>query len=62
MAPGSAARAPMTRLLALVQGVVLVAGCAEPTYSYSKAGSNVADFRQDSYACVQEPRMPVEIP
>jgi hypothetical protein len=47
----------MTRFMALVLGVVLFAGCAGPTYSYSKAGSNVADFRQDSYACVQEPRM-----
>jgi hypothetical protein len=47
----------MTRFMALVLGVVLFAGCAGPTYSYSKAGSNVADFRQDSCACVQEPRM-----
>jgi hypothetical protein len=47
----------MTRFMALVLGVVLFTGCAGPTYSYSKAGSNVADFRQDSYACVQEPRM-----
>ncbi len=47
----------MTRFMALVLGVVLFAGCAGPTYSYSKAGSNVADFRQDSYACVQKPRM-----
>jgi hypothetical protein len=47
----------MTRFMALVLGVVLFAGCAGPTYSYSKAGSNVADFRQDSSACVQEPRM-----
>jgi hypothetical protein len=43
--------------VALVLGVVLFAGCAGPTYSYSKAGSNVADFRQASYACVLEPRM-----
>jgi len=36
---------------------VLFAGCTGPTYGYSKAGSDVADFRRDSYACVQEPRM-----
>lgn len=55
----------MTRFVALVLGVVLFAGCAGPTYSYSKAGSNVADFRQASYACVLEPGCrgaPVEIP
>jgi hypothetical protein len=37
--------------------VVLLAGCTGPTYSYSKAASDVAGFRRDSYACVQEPRM-----
>lgn len=47
----------MTRRMALVLGVALLAGCTGPTYSYSKAGSDVADFRRDSYACVQEPRM-----
>ena len=47
----------MTRFMALVLGVTLLTGCIGPTYSYSKAGSNVADFRQDSSACVQEPRM-----
>jgi hypothetical protein len=48
----------MLRLAALVFSAwVLFAGCTGPTYSYSKTGSNVADFRQDSYACVQEPRM-----
>ena len=47
----------MTRLLALGLGVLLVAGCTGPTYSYSNAGSDVAGFRRDSNACVQEPRM-----
>ena len=48
----------MFRLAALVFSAwVLLSGCTGSTYSYSKAGSNVADFRQDSYACVQEPRM-----
>ena len=47
----------MMRLVALVLGAVLVAGCTGPTYSYSKAGSNAAAFKRDSYACVQEPRM-----
>jgi hypothetical protein len=27
---------------------VLLVGCTEPIYSYSKAGSDVSDFRQDS--------------
>jgi hypothetical protein len=36
---------------------VLLVGCTEPIYSYSKAGSDVSDFRQDSYACVQEPQI-----
>ena len=48
----------MPRLMALGVGVVvLLAGCTGPTHSYSKAGSDVADFRRDSYACVHEPRM-----
>lgn len=47
----------MTRLMALVLGAALLAGCTGPTYSYSKAASDVADFRRDSSACVQEPRM-----
>jgi hypothetical protein len=48
----------MFRLAALVFSAwVLLSGCTGPTYNYSKAGSNLADFRQDSYACVQEPRM-----
>jgi hypothetical protein len=48
----------MLRLAVLVFSAwVLLSGCTGPTYSYSKAGSDVADFRRDSYACVQEPRM-----
>ena len=48
----------MLRLAALVFSAwVPLSGCTAPTYSYSKAGSDVADFRRDSYACVQEPRM-----
>jgi hypothetical protein len=48
----------MLRLAALVfPAWGLLSGCIGPTYSYSKAGSDVADFRQDSDACVQEPRM-----
>jgi hypothetical protein len=48
----------MTRLAALVFSVwVLLVGCTGPIHSYSKAGSDVAEFRRDSYACVQEPRM-----
>jgi len=47
----------MTGFMALVLGAALLAGCTGPTYSYSKAGSDVADFRRDSSACVQEPRM-----
>ncbi len=48
----------MTRLAALVFSTwVLLGGCTSPTYSYSKAGSGVAEFRRDSYACAQEPRM-----
>jgi hypothetical protein len=48
----------MPRLAALVFSTwVLFIGCTRPTYSYSKAGSDVVDFRRDSHACVQEPRM-----
>jgi hypothetical protein len=47
----------MTRFVVLVLGATLLAGCTGPTYSYSKAASDVADFRRDSSACVQEPRM-----
>jgi len=48
----------MLRLAALVFSAwVLFAGCTGPTYSYSKTGSDVADFRRDSYGCVREPRM-----
>jgi hypothetical protein len=47
----------MTRFMALVLGAALLAGCTGSTYSYSKAASDVADFRRDSDACVQEPRM-----
>ena len=47
----------MIRFIALVLGAALLAGCTGPTYSYSKAGSDVADFTRDSNACVQEPRM-----
>ena len=47
----------MTGFMALVLGTALLAGCTGPTYSYSKAGSDVADFRRDSFAYVQEPRM-----
>jgi uncharacterized protein YceK len=48
----------MLRLVALVFSAwVLLSGCTGPTYSYSKPGSDVADFRRDSDTCVQEPRM-----
>lgn len=48
----------MLRLAAQVFSAwVLLSGCTGPTFSYSKAGSDVADFRRDSTACVQEPRM-----
>lgn len=48
----------MTRLAVLVFSVsVLLVGCTGPIHSYSKAGSDVAEFRRDSYACVQEPPM-----
>ena len=49
---------PLTHLAVLAfSACVLLAGCAGPLYNYSKADSDVADFRQDSYACVQEPRI-----
>jgi hypothetical protein len=48
----------MVRLAALVFSAwVLLAGCTGPTYSYSKPGSDVADFKRDSNVCMQEPRM-----
>ena len=48
----------MTRLAALVfSTLVLLSGCTGPTSSYSKASADVADFRRDSHACAQEPRM-----
>jgi hypothetical protein len=49
---------PLLRLAPLVFSVwALLSGCTGPTYNYSKTGADVADFRQDSYACVQEPRL-----
>jgi hypothetical protein len=47
----------MARALALILGTVLLSGCADPIYSYSKPGGNLADFKQDSYACVQDSRL-----
>jgi len=48
----------MTHLAVLIfSACVLLVGCTGPIYSYSKAGSEAADFRRDSYACVQEPRI-----
>jgi hypothetical protein len=48
----------MSQLAVLVfSECILLAGCTGPIYSYSKADSDVADFRRDSYACVQEPRI-----
>ncbi len=48
----------MVRLAALVFSAwVLLSGCAGPTYSYSKPDGSPMDFKRDSYACVQEPRM-----
>jgi hypothetical protein len=45
----------MVRLAALVFSAwVLLSGCAGPTYSYSKPGSSEMDWKQDSYACVQD--------
>ena len=49
---------PMRRLTVLVFAVWgLLSSCAGPTYNYSKGGADAADFRDASYACVQEPRM-----
>ena len=46
----------MLRLAALVlSALVVLTGCAEHPYSYSKAGSDAAAFRRDSAICVQEP-------
>lgn len=51
---------PMLRLAALVFSVwALLSGCTAPIFTYSKGGADAADFRRDSYACVQEPRMSV---
>ena len=48
----------MLRLGALVLSAWgLLSGCTAPSYSYSKAGADLAAFRQDSYSCVQEPRV-----
>jgi len=47
----------MARALALILGTVLLSGCADPIYSYSRPGSNLADFKQDSNACVQDSRL-----
>jgi len=41
----------MTRLAALVFSTwALLGGCTGPTYGYSKAGSDVADFRRVTFA------------
>ena len=47
----------MLRCVALVLGVVPLAGCTGPTYSYSKPDGSPMDFKRDSYACVQESRV-----
>jgi hypothetical protein len=48
----------MLRLAALILSACgLLAGCTGPTYSYSRPGSDVADFKRESSVCVQEPRM-----
>ena len=48
----------MSRLAVLVvSACVLAVGCTGPVYSYRKAGSDAADFRRDSYACVREPQL-----
>jgi hypothetical protein len=45
----------MLRLAAVVfSGWVLLSGCTGPTYSYSKPDGSPMDFKQDSYACVQD--------
>ena len=51
---------PMLRLAAQVFSMwALLSACTAPTYTYSKGGADAAEFRRDSYACVQEPRMSV---
>lgn len=48
----------MSRLAVLViSACVLGVGCTGPVYSYHKAGSDAADFRRDSDACVREPQL-----
>jgi hypothetical protein len=48
----------MLRLAVLLFSVLVpLVGCTGPVHSYSKAGSDVADFRRDSDSCVQEPRV-----
>jgi hypothetical protein len=45
----------MLRLAAVVFSAwVLLSGCTGPTYSYSKPDGSPMDFKQDSYACVQD--------
>jgi len=45
----------MLRLAAVVFSAwVLLSGCAGPTYSFSKPDGRSMDFKQDSYACVQD--------
>ncbi len=45
----------MLRLAALVFSAwVLLSGCTELIYSYSKPGATEMDWKQDSYACVPE--------
>jgi hypothetical protein len=47
----------MLRLAAVVfSGWALLSGCTGPTYSYSKPRSSEMDWKQDSYACAQDPR------
>jgi hypothetical protein len=51
---------PILRLAALVFSVwALLSGCTAPTFTYSRGGADAADFRRDSYACVEEPQMSV---
>jgi len=47
----------MLRLALILSACALLAGCTGPTYSYSRPGSDVADFKRESSVCVQEPRM-----
>jgi hypothetical protein len=45
----------MLRLAAAVFSAwVLLSGCADPTYSYSKPDGSSTDFKLDSHACVQD--------